>query len=168
MPSVALSPAAATGAVVCPTNLPLLFPIRMRGRVAALTCVKEEDPCATNDGLWNAQRCTTQIPLPEKTISQLHEEWFAHCPCSQLPRGHLRFPVRLPLPGMAPGECLSQVKSVRAHSWGVPHAMTTKKEYLPFLSLYHLLLPLPPLLLLLLLLFLSSCFLYSVHLKFFK
>lgn len=128
---MALSP----GAVVCPTNLPLLFPIRMRGspkpwKSYSLHLCEEEDPHATNHGLWKTQRCTTQTPLPEKNTSQLHESGLCTAPAISFFKVASAVQLGFPILGITPGKCLSNRK-LRAHSsWKDPSQWLSRRRTL--------------------------------------
>lgn len=90
---------------------------------------EEEDPCAKNRGLWKTQRCTTQIPLPEKNTSQLHESGLCTAPAISFFEAASAVQLGLPILGITPGKSLSNIK-LRAHSsWKDPQSMTIKKSY---------------------------------------
>lgn len=118
VPLAVLSPAAATGGVVCPTSLLLLFPIRMRGpseprKGCSPKLWDEEGPCATNR-LWKTQRGIARFPLQKNPLATSVESGLLTASAISFFWVASAFQLRSPVPGAVPGECLSQLKSVKS------------------------------------------------------
>ena len=110
MPRVALSPAAATGAEVCPASLPLLSPVRIRGpseprKGWSSNLCDLEDLCAASSARFPFQK----NPLP----SPMEKDLLTACAIS-FSRVSSAFHLSAPIPGAAPGECLSKLRLVKS------------------------------------------------------
>lgn len=122
-----------------------------------LKLCSEEDPHATNCGLWKTERCTTQLPHQEKPLPSSTERALCTAPVVSIFRTNSAFQLGVPALGTAPTECLSKTELVKSTLFLASPPGDDHQER------STLLLCLPPPLLHLLL---SSSSCYSDHLNF--